>query len=51
MRPADRIPFVPAIYEHKAALIGQSPSDVCRNPEHLYAGLMKELEIYDPTCL
>jgi uroporphyrinogen decarboxylase len=51
MGRADRIPFVPAIYEHKGALIGRSPSEICRNAEFLYAGLMKELEIYDPDLL
>lgn len=51
MRPADRIPFVPAIYEHKAALIGKSPSAVCRNPELLHAALTRELETYDPDML
>ena len=48
---ADRIPFVPAIYEHKGALIGKSPSEICRNADYLYAGLMKELETYDPDML
>ncbi|MCC7498661.1 MAG: hypothetical protein IT160_13855 [Bryobacterales bacterium] len=50
-RPPDRIPFVPAIYEHKAALIGRSPSDVCRNADLLHAALLKELEVYDPDML
>jgi len=48
---ADRIPFVPAIYEHKGALVGKSPSEICRNPEYLYAGLRRELELYDPDML
>jgi uroporphyrinogen decarboxylase len=48
---ADRIPFVPAIYEHKGALIGKSPSQICRNADYLCAGLMKELETYDPDML
>ena len=51
MGRADRIPFVPAIYEHKGALIGKSPSEICRNPEYLYRGLLKELETYDPDML
>jgi hypothetical protein len=51
MGRADRIPFVPAIYEHKGALIGKSPSEICRNPDYLYSGLMKELETYDPDTL
>jgi uroporphyrinogen decarboxylase len=51
MQKADRIPFVPAIYEHKGALVGKTPSEICRNPDYLYAGLRKELEIYDPDML
>ena len=51
LEKADRIPFVPAIYEHKGALVGKSPSEICRNSEYLYAGLKKELETYDPDML
>jgi uroporphyrinogen decarboxylase len=51
MKLADRIPFVPAIYEHKGALIGRSPSQICRNADYLHAGLLKELEIYDADTL
>jgi uroporphyrinogen decarboxylase len=48
---ADRIPFVPAIYEHKGALIGKSPSEICRNADYLHVGLLKELETYDADML
>ena len=51
LQPADRIPFVPAIYEHKAALIGKSPSQVCRNADLLNEALHKELEVYDADML
>lgn len=51
LRPADRIPFVPAIYEHKGALIGKTPSEICRNADYLYTGLKKELATYDPDML
>jgi uroporphyrinogen decarboxylase len=51
LQKADRIPFVPAIYEHKAALIGRSPSEVCRHAEYLYQALRRELETYDPDML
>jgi len=51
LHPVDRIPFVPAIYEHKGALIGKSPSQICRNADFLYAGLRAELETYDPDLL
>jgi uroporphyrinogen decarboxylase len=51
LRKADRIPFVPAIYEHKGALVGVSPSVICRNADYLYQALLKELETYDPDML
>ena len=51
LEPADRIPFVPAIYEHKGALIGKSPSEICRNSDYLCAGLRRELEVYDADML
>ena len=49
--PADKTPFVPAIYEHKARLIGRSPSEVCRSLDLLLEALDKELEVYDPDVL
>jgi len=48
---SDRPPFVPAVYEHKAALVGRSPSEVCRNGALLHEALLRELEIYDPDVL
>jgi len=51
MRKADKIPFVPAIYEHKGKLVGVSPSEVCRNADYLHDGLNEELRIYDPDML
>jgi len=47
----DRPPFVPAVYEHKAALIGQTPSRVCRDGGLLHEALLKELDAYDPDML
>jgi uroporphyrinogen decarboxylase len=49
--PADKVPFVPAVYEHKARLVGRSPSEVCRSSDLLLEALDKELEIYDPDAL
>lgn len=49
--PVDRIPFVPAVYEHKARLIGRSPSEVGRSADLLVEALEKELEVYDPDAL
>ncbi|MDW7759484.1 MAG: uroporphyrinogen decarboxylase family protein [Acidobacteriota bacterium] len=51
LEKADRPPFVPAVYEHKARLIGKSPAEVCRSPELLESALRRELEIYDPDML
>ena len=47
----DRIPFVPAIYEHKARLIGRSPSEVCRDEGLLHESLLAEMRVYDPDML
>jgi uroporphyrinogen decarboxylase len=44
----DRLPFVPAIYEHKARLVGRTPSAVCRDARLLFEALERELEVYDP---
>ncbi len=51
LEPADKVPFVPAVYEHKARLVGRSPSEVCRELDLLLEALEKELEIYDPDAL
>jgi uroporphyrinogen decarboxylase len=50
-RPADRIPFCPAIYEHKAALIGETPSRLSRDPALFEQALIREVEIYRPDLL
>ncbi len=47
----ERIPYCPAIYEHKAYLIGKTPSQVCRDPELLLAALLKEYEVYRPDFM
>jgi len=51
LEPVDRPPFVPAVYEHKAALIGQTPSAVARDGRLLVAALRREAEIYGPDVL
>src|SRR5512137_1817933 len=50
-QPVDKVPFVPAVYEHKARLIGRSPSEVCRSLDLLLEALETELEVYDPDVL
>ena len=51
LEPADKVPFVPAVYEHKARLVGRSPSEVCRSLDLLLEALERELELYDPDAL
>lgn len=51
LEPVDKPPFVPAVYEHKARLIGRSPSEVGSSLDLLLEALDKELEIYDPDVL
>lgn len=50
-RPVDRVPFCPAIYEHKAALIGTTPSDMSRDVDLFERALVREVEIYRPDLL
>jgi uroporphyrinogen decarboxylase len=50
-RRPDRPPFAPAVYEHKAALIGVSPSALARDSRLLEQALLREAEIYDPDLL
>ena len=47
----DRVPFLPAIYEHKAWFVGKTPSDVCRDPKLLTAALLAEYERVKPDAL
>jgi uroporphyrinogen decarboxylase len=51
MERGDRIPFCPAIYEHKGFLIGKTPSQICRDPDLLVAGLEAEYQRYKPDFL
>jgi len=50
-KPVDRVPFCPAIYEHKAALIGVSPSEMCQDDGLFEKAVIREVEIYDPDML
>jgi uroporphyrinogen decarboxylase len=40
----DQVPFLPAIYEHKAWFVGETPSRVCRDAHLLTAALLAEYE-------
>lgn len=50
-KPADRVPFAPAVYEHKAFLIGKTPSEVGRNEDLIVDAILKEYELYRPDLL
>jgi uroporphyrinogen decarboxylase len=50
-RPVDRTPFCPAIYEHKAALVGTTPSILSRDVDVFERALAREIEIYSPDLL
>jgi uroporphyrinogen decarboxylase len=47
----DRVPFLPAIYEHKAWFVGETPSKVCRNPQLFVKALLAEYERVQPDAL
>jgi uroporphyrinogen decarboxylase len=49
--PADRIPFCPAIYEHKAALIGETPSRMSREVTLFEKAIVREIEVYQPDMV
>src|SRR5262245_21151024 len=49
--PADRPPFVPAVYEQKAFLINDTPSRVSRDAELFYRAMMTEYESYQSDAL
>ena len=42
----DRIPFVPSIYEHGAALIGASPSEASRDPDLMARAAIESYRCY-----
>jgi uroporphyrinogen decarboxylase len=50
-QPADRVPFCPAVYEHKAALIGTTPSLLARDPDLLERAILREAELYQADLL
>ncbi len=50
-KPVDRTPFCPAIYEHKAALIGVKPSELCRDAGLFEKAIIREVEVYEPDML
>jgi len=50
-RPSDRIPFCPAVYEHKAALVGTTPSRMSRDAGLFERAILREAEVYRPDML
>lgn len=49
--PVDRVPFCPAVYEHKAALVGTTPSLLSRDADLFELALVLEYELYRPDML
>ncbi len=47
----DRVPFIPAIYEHKGWFINSTPSEVARNADLLEKALIAEYESVRPDAL
>jgi uroporphyrinogen decarboxylase len=47
----DRIPFVPAVFEHKAWFIGRTPSEVCRDSSLLVSSVLAEFEALKPDAI
>jgi uroporphyrinogen decarboxylase len=45
-RTADRIPFVPSIYEHGARLLGRSPGEVSRSADLMAEAAIRSYERY-----
>lgn len=50
-KSVDRVPFCPAVYEHKAALIDVRPSEMCRDVGLFERAIVREVEVYDPDML
>jgi uroporphyrinogen decarboxylase len=50
-KPVDRTPFCPAVYEHKAALIGVRPAEMCRDADLFEKAILREVEVYEPDML
>ncbi len=50
-QPVDRTPFCPAVYEHKAALIGATPSELSRDADLFERAVIREAEIYEADIL
>jgi uroporphyrinogen decarboxylase len=44
LEPSSGVPFVPAVYEHKAWFIGRTPSEVCRDGSLLLKSVIAEYE-------
>ncbi len=50
-QPVDRVPFVPAVYEQKAFLLGKTPSAVSQDPDLLHQAMLAEHELYQADAL
>jgi uroporphyrinogen decarboxylase len=50
-KPVDRTPFCPAVYEHKAALINVTPSEMARDADLFEEAIIREVEVYEPDMV
>ncbi len=50
-RNSGQIPFIPAIYEHKAWFVGKTPSTVCRDVDLFTEAVLAEFEQVRPDAL
>jgi uroporphyrinogen decarboxylase len=50
-KPSDHVPFIPAVYEHKASFIGETPSRVCRDVDLFTNAVLAEYEQICPDAL
>ncbi|MEX1139519.1 MAG: uroporphyrinogen decarboxylase family protein [Bacteroidota bacterium] len=50
-RNPGRVPFIPAIYEHKAWFVGETPSAICRDAGLFTSAVLAEFELVRPDAL
>jgi uroporphyrinogen decarboxylase len=50
-RSPGKVPFIPAVYEHKAWFVDQTTSTVCRDRQLFFRALIQEYETLHPDAL
>lgn len=51
LAPRHQVPYLPAIYEHKAWFIGETPSRICQSADLLHQALMAEWKALQTPAL